>query len=76
MMAGLFNYEIAYRRYTRQLLDSFRDENIQYAEIRPNFMQKNQVITCNRPVIVASGFLLTILRAPGLQKGGSNGSDE
>ncbi|KAG8164208.1 hypothetical protein KVR01_006126 [Diaporthe batatas] len=45
MMAGLFNYEHAYRKYTRLLLDSFHDQNIQYAEIRPNFMPKNQVYT-------------------------------
>jgi adenosine deaminase CECR1 len=45
MMAGLFNYEHAYRKYTRLLLDSFQAQNIQYAEIRPNFMEKNQVIT-------------------------------
>jgi adenosine deaminase CECR1 len=43
MMAGLFNYEHAYRKYTRLLLDSFQAQNIQYAEIRPNFMAKNQV---------------------------------
>lgn len=49
MMAGLFNNEHAYREYTRQLLDSLRDENIQYAEIRPNFMNKNQVFTKENP---------------------------
>jgi len=43
MMKGLFNYETAYRRYTRQCLDEFVDDNIQYAEIRPNFMPSNQV---------------------------------
>lgn len=45
MMAGLFNYEHAYRKYTSMLLDEFEAQNIQYAEIRPNFMKKNQVIT-------------------------------
>ncbi len=43
MMKGLFNYETAYRKYTRQCLEEFVDDNIQYAEIRPNFMASNQV---------------------------------
>jgi len=43
MMKGLFNYKTAYRKYTRQCLDEFVDDNIQYAEIRPNFMSSNQV---------------------------------
>ncbi|KAH8745809.1 hypothetical protein F5883DRAFT_702165 [Diaporthe sp. PMI_573] len=45
MMKGLFNYESAYRRYTRLILEDFVEDNIQYAEIRPNFMQKNQLWT-------------------------------
>ncbi|KAL2259094.1 hypothetical protein VTK26DRAFT_7355 [Humicola hyalothermophila] len=43
MMKGLFNYETAYRRYTRECLEEFAADNIQYAEIRPNFMSSNQV---------------------------------
>lgn len=43
MMKGLFNYERAYREYTRSCLQDFVDDNIQYAEIRPNFMATNQV---------------------------------
>ncbi|KAK4145271.1 uncharacterized protein C8A04DRAFT_35982 [Dichotomopilus funicola] len=43
MMKGLFNYETAYREYTRQCLAEFVDDKIQYAEIRPNFMSSNQV---------------------------------
>jgi adenosine deaminase CECR1 len=43
MMKGLFNYETAYREYTRQCLWEFVDDNIQYAEIRPNFMTTNQL---------------------------------
>ncbi len=42
-MKGLFNYETAYRKYTRLLLQDFVDDNIQYAEIRPNFMKTNQL---------------------------------
>lgn len=43
MMKGLFNYETAYRTYTRKCLEDFVADNIQYAEIRPNFMDTNQV---------------------------------
>jgi adenosine deaminase CECR1 len=42
-MKGLFNYETAYRKYTRECLHAFVEDNIQYAEIRPNFMQTNQI---------------------------------
>jgi len=43
MMKGLFNYESVYREYTKKCLQQFVDENIQYAEIRPNFMRNNQI---------------------------------
>ncbi|KAH8722299.1 hypothetical protein BGZ61DRAFT_348322 [Ilyonectria robusta] len=43
MMKGLFNYETAYRKYTRLCLEDFMKDNIQYAEIRPNFMTNNQL---------------------------------
>lgn len=43
MMKGLFNYETAFRRYTRLCLEDFLNDNIQYAEIRPNFMTSNQL---------------------------------
>ncbi|KPM45013.1 hypothetical protein AK830_g1506 [Neonectria ditissima] len=43
MMKGLFNYETAYRKYTRLCLEDFMRDNIQYAEIRPNFMTNNQL---------------------------------
>ncbi|KAK0629112.1 hypothetical protein B0T17DRAFT_486286 [Bombardia bombarda] len=43
LMKGLFNYETAYKEYTTQCLQEFVDDNIQYAEIRPNFMPTNQV---------------------------------
>lgn len=42
-MKGLFNYETAYRMYTRQCLEDFMRDNIQYAEIRPTFMESNQL---------------------------------
>lgn len=43
MMKGLFNYETAYRTYTYECLKDFARDNIQYAEIRPNFMMSNQL---------------------------------
>ncbi|KAI8631210.1 hypothetical protein F5Y19DRAFT_473608 [Xylariaceae sp. FL1651] len=43
MMKGLFNYEKAFRAYTRKFLEEFVKDNVQYAEIRPNFMQTNQI---------------------------------
>ncbi|RFU81563.1 hypothetical protein TARUN_657 [Trichoderma arundinaceum] len=43
MMKGLFNYETAYRTYTQRCLEDFVRDNIQYAEIRPNFMMSNQL---------------------------------
>ncbi|KAL5598631.1 hypothetical protein BROUX41_003446 [Berkeleyomyces rouxiae] len=43
MFKGLFNYKTAYIEYTDKLLQFFVDNQIQYAEIRPNFMRSNQV---------------------------------
>ncbi|KAK3316287.1 hypothetical protein B0H66DRAFT_604586 [Apodospora peruviana] len=43
MMKGLFNYKKAYSIYTKLCMEEFADDNIQYAEIRPNFMATNQV---------------------------------
>ncbi|KAK4166426.1 putative adenosine deaminase-related growth factor [Cladorrhinum sp. PSN259] len=43
MMKGLFNYKTAYEKYTEKCLEDFVDDNIQYVEIRPNFMSTNQV---------------------------------
>jgi adenosine deaminase CECR1 len=37
MMKGLFGYESAFRAYTQECIQSFIDDNIQWAEIRPNF---------------------------------------
>lgn len=41
MMKGLFAYDSAYRNYTRECIRDFVADNIQYAEIRPNFMATN-----------------------------------
>ena len=43
MMKGLFNYEKAFREYTRLFLEDLMRDNIQYAEIRPNFMESNRL---------------------------------
>lgn len=43
MMKGLFLAEHAYREYLKALFDSFDKDNIQYAELRPNFMAANSV---------------------------------
>lgn len=37
MIKGLFSYESAFKAYTRACINDFIDDNIQYAEIRPNF---------------------------------------
>lgn len=37
MIKGLFGYESAFKAYTRACINDFIDDNIQYAEIRPNF---------------------------------------
>ena len=47
MMKGLFSYEKAYREYIDAMLQHFVDDNIQYAEIRPNFMASNQLFRVN-----------------------------
>jgi adenosine deaminase CECR1 len=44
-MKGLFAYESAFRHYTRACIKDFVKDNIQYAEIRPNFMSTNSVKT-------------------------------
>jgi adenosine deaminase CECR1 len=45
MMKGLFAYESAFRNYTCACIEDFVRDNIQYAEIRPNFMTTNHLRT-------------------------------
>jgi adenosine deaminase CECR1 len=45
MMKGLFAYESAFRNYTQACIRDFVSDNIQYAEIRPNFMSTNSLKT-------------------------------
>lgn len=53
MMKGLFMAETAYRKYLRALFNSFNDDKIQYAELRPNFMAANSV-SHPGPLVLAS----------------------
>ncbi|PGH27124.1 hypothetical protein AJ80_01080 [Polytolypa hystricis UAMH7299] len=41
MMKGLFNYESAFRNYIGEAIQSFLDDGIMYAEVRPNFFDKS-----------------------------------
>ncbi|RYP60386.1 hypothetical protein DL771_010529 [Monosporascus sp. 5C6A] len=43
MIKGLFNYETAFKHYTRLFLEKLQGQGFQYAEIRPNFMNTNQL---------------------------------
>ncbi|KAJ6438902.1 Ent-kaurene oxidase-like protein [Purpureocillium lavendulum] len=43
MIKGLFNYETAYRTYTRRFVADLVADGILYAEVRPNFMTSNQL---------------------------------
>ncbi|KAH8809299.1 hypothetical protein F5884DRAFT_822343 [Xylogone sp. PMI_703] len=43
MMKGLFAYESAFRNYIQACIRDFEEDNIQYAEIRPNFMSTNSL---------------------------------
>jgi adenosine deaminase CECR1 len=40
MLKGLFGYESAFRRYIGAAIQSFLDDSIMYAEVRPNFFDK------------------------------------
>ncbi|KAK3995893.1 hypothetical protein QBC44DRAFT_305082 [Cladorrhinum sp. PSN332] len=61
MMKGLFNYESAYREYTMKCLEDFVDDNIQYVEIRPNFMSTNQVWSDNGEKLINNAGILELI---------------
>lgn len=61
MMKGLFNYERAYRTYTRLCLEDFVADNIQYAEIRPNFMKTNQLFTDDASAMIDNKGIMEII---------------
>ncbi|GAB1319518.1 Adenosine/AMP deaminase [Madurella fahalii] len=61
MMKGLFNYETAYRKYTASCLQGFLDDNIQYAEIRVNFMHTNQVLLDNGSGLIGNESIVRLI---------------
>ena len=61
MMKGLFNYERAYKEYTQKCLQEFVDDNIQYAEIRPNFMKANQLWTDDGEKLIDNQGIMNII---------------
>ncbi|KAL7904326.1 Metallo-dependent hydrolase [Trichoderma velutinum] len=61
MMKGLFNYEKAFRLYTRLCLEDFLRDNIQYAEIRPNFMASNRLYKDDGSLIMSNSDTIKII---------------
>ncbi|KAL7904519.1 hypothetical protein GGI35DRAFT_463087 [Trichoderma velutinum] len=61
MMKGLFNYEKAFRIYTRLCLEDFLRDNIQYAEIRPNFMASNRLYKDDGSLIMSNSDTMRII---------------
>jgi adenosine deaminase CECR1 len=61
MMKGLFAYESAFRNYTRACIEDFVKDNIQYAEIRPNFMNTNYLKTDDGYSSIANEGIMKII---------------
>ncbi|KAK4232459.1 putative adenosine deaminase-related growth factor [Podospora fimiseda] len=61
MMKGLFNYKTAYEKYTIKCLEDFVDDNIQYVEIRPNFMSTNQVWSDDGLTLIDNAGILDLI---------------
>ena len=61
MMKGLFAYESAFRNYTRACIMDFVKDNIQYAEIRPNFMATNTLRTNDGTQLIGNEGILHII---------------
>ena len=61
MMKGLFAYESAFRNYTRACIRDFVEDNIQYAEIRPNFMSTNSVKSDDGTVSFGNAEIMSII---------------
>jgi adenosine deaminase CECR1 len=61
MMKGLFAYESAFRNYTRACVEDFVKDNIQYAEIRPNFMSTNSLKTDDGKSSIGNEGILKII---------------
>jgi adenosine deaminase CECR1 len=62
MMKGLFAYESAFRRYTRECIKDFVRDNIQYAEIRPNFMSTNSLKTDDGEGSIGNDGIMAIIQ--------------
>ncbi|KAH8600425.1 hypothetical protein B0O99DRAFT_610663 [Bisporella sp. PMI_857] len=62
MMKGLFAYESAYRNYTRACIEDFIKDNIQYAEIRPNFMASNSLKSDDGTRIIKNEGIMAIIQ--------------
>jgi adenosine deaminase CECR1 len=61
MMKGLFAYRSAYCNYTRACIKDFVEDNIQYAEVRPNFMTTNQLKTDDGGSVLNNEDIMRIL---------------
>ncbi|CAD6439791.1 b412b1f9-ccf0-446c-a8d7-81504a189034 [Sclerotinia trifoliorum] len=61
MMKGLFAYESAFRNYTRECIHDFVSDNIQYAEIRPNFMATNSLKSDDGTKTIGNEGILNII---------------
>lgn len=61
-MKGLFAYESAYKNYTRACIRDFVEDNIQYAEIRPNFMATNTLKSDDGKYNIDNDGIMTIIR--------------
>ena len=61
MMKGLFAYESAFRIYTQACIRDFVEDNIQYAEIRPNFMSTNSVKSDDGTVSFGNAEIMNII---------------
>ena len=60
-MKGLFAYESAFRNYTQECIKDFVRDNIQYAEIRPNFMSTNSLKTDDGRGSIGNAGILKII---------------
>jgi adenosine deaminase CECR1 len=68
MMKGLFNYETAFKAYTEACIEDFINDNIQYAEVRPNFPSNNLTKDDGVTIISNSDVLQIIANALEKQK--------
>jgi adenosine deaminase CECR1 len=69
MLKGLFGHEDAFRAYTEACIQDFIRDNIQYAEIRPNFPSNSLVRSDATGFIDNVGLLQIIADAVEKQRG-------